>query len=366
MIILAIETSCDETSIALVEGRGGLKKPKFRVIKNLVLSQIKIHAPFGGVVPSLAKREHLKNLPILYQKTLPKNQKLDFVDAIGVTIGPGLEPALWMGIQFAKYLKQKFKNKKIKLIGVNHLEAHLYSFLLSKNLDFKPSKIFPAIALLVSGGHTILLKVKSLTEWKKLGETRDDAVGEAFDKVARLLDLPYPGGPEIEKIAKNGNPKSINFPRPMINQKNYDFSFSGLKTAVLYYLRGQNSKNNLNLEKTKIDKIFSSKRSLSLDKKQIADAAASFQQAAVDILVTKTMRAVREFKAKSIILCGGVASNKNLKSALKKQAEKQEIGFFNPPMKYNTDNAAMVGVAAYLTRLRGKKYKLEAQGNLNI
>lgn len=361
MIILAIETSCDETSIALVKGSGGLKKPKFKVIKNLVLSQIKIHAPFGGVVPTLAKREHLKNLPLLYQQIFPKNQILDNLDIIAVTVGPGLEPALWMGIQFAKSLKQKIKNKKVKLIGVNHLEAHLYSFLLSlKNSAFKPSKIFPAVVLLVSGGHTILLEMKSLTEWKKLGETRDDAVGESFDKVARLLGLPYPGGPEIEKLAVLGDPNAIKFPRPMISQKNYDFSFSGLKTSVLYYLRDLKNIS----KKIKANKFF--KPTTNLEKSLVANVAASFQKAAIDVLIAKTMRAAREFKVKSIILCGGVASNKALKSNLKKEAKKAGLNFFSPPMEYNTDNAAMVGVAAYFTYLRNKKYKLEAKGNLNI
>jgi N6-L-threonylcarbamoyladenine synthase len=254
MRILSIETSCDETAVALVEAKGGLKNLQFKILKNLVASQIKIHRPFGGVVPNLAKREHAKNLPILFNKLKTKNLKLK-ADLIAVTVGPGLEPCLWTGINFAKELYSKLKthNSKLELIGVSHLEGHLYSFLLSqktanpksqilnpkqKTLEFRISNLeFPAISLLVSGGHTILLLMKDLTYYKKLGETRDDAVGECFDKVARLLGLVYPGGPEIEKLAKHGNPDVINFPRPMINQKNYDFSFSGLKTAVLYYLK---------------------------------------------------------------------------------------------------------------------------------
>ena len=249
-LILGIETSCDETGLALVEAAGGLKSPRFKVLKNLVSSQVKIHAPYGGVVPNLAKREHLKNLPVLYKKLMAKPYTLD-PELIAVTVGPGLEPALWTGINFAKSLinadqtADKRRFKKPKLVGVNHLEGHLYSFLLpsqkktasSKFQALSSKRIFPAIALIVSGGHTILLLVKDLKIWKKLGETRDDAVGEAFDKVARLLKLPYPGGPALEKLALRGDPKAIEFPRPMIHEKNYDFSFSGLKTSVLYFLR---------------------------------------------------------------------------------------------------------------------------------
>ena len=204
-----------------MEAKGELKNPRFKILENLVASQIKIHRPFGGVVPNLAKREHLKNLPILLSKILKaKSYKLKAnLDLIAVTVGPGLEPALWTGINFAKesYSKLKTHNSKLKLVGVSHLEGHLYSFLLSHTKEALPyrearkesqwSNIFPAIHLLVSGGHTILILMKDLIHYKKLGETRDDAVGEAFDKVARLLDLPYPGGPEIEKFAKKEIPK---------------------------------------------------------------------------------------------------------------------------------------------------------------
>ena len=241
MKILAIETSCDETGIALIDARGGIRSPKFSVIENLVSSQIPIHRPFGGVVPNLAKREHLKNLPILFEKMMTRHsQNGKFpADLISVTVGPGLEPALWTGIGFAKMLAKKYKKR---LVGANHLEGHLYSFLLPrKNLIARrpvPSaKIFPSIVLIVSGGHTVLLRMDSFSKWRRLGETRDDAAGEAFDKVARLLDLPYPGGPEIEKYAQRGDPQAIAFPRPMLHEKSYDFSFSGLKTAVLYYLK---------------------------------------------------------------------------------------------------------------------------------
>ncbi len=324
MRILGIETSCDETGLALVEASGGLKSPKFRILKNLVASQVKIHAPFGGVVPNLAKREHLKNLPILFKK-IGGGRAADRVDLIAVTVGPGLEPALWTGITFAKqtYNLGRKTNDKLKLIGVNHLEGHLYSVLLPKkshrlSVISHKSKIFPAVALIVSGGHTVLLLMKDLKTWRRLGETRDDAVGEAFDKVARLLKLPYPGGPALEKLAKKGNAAAIDFPRPMIHDKNFDFSFSGLKTSVLYFLRDYKAGKfpSLALSPTSAaNSPFGAAlkgreapaqkagglrghpiRSRSEDfpaKVFLADVAASFQAAAAEVLVKKTMRAAQ-------------------------------------------------------------------------
>ncbi len=356
MIILAIETSCDETGVALLEATGGIRKPQFRVLENLVASQVKIHAPFGGVVPNLAKREHIKNLPILFNRVMGHGPwAMSKVDLICVTVGPGLEPALWTGIGFAGELGKKYT---IPVIGANHLEGHLYSFLLPRkqkavHLKSKISNlknglkienwklIFPAVSLLVSGGHTILLLMQSLARWKKLGETRDDAVGEAFDKVARLLGFPYPGGPEIEDAAKRGRADAINFPRPMMRDKNYDFSFSGLKTAVLYRRREH-------------------------PKEKIADAAASFQKAAIDVLVYKTIRAAKEFGARSVILSGGVAANKSLRRSLTKETRKNSLGFFAPDPAYNLDNAAMIGAAGYFAFLRKKRYKLSARGDLGI
>ncbi len=441
--ILAIETSCDETGIALVQAEGGFSNPRFKVLKNLVSSQIKIHRPFGGVVPGLAKREHTKNLPLLFRKvfgiskseflqlaTRKKFTKINFiranqltkrsfviskqilisklrmekVDLIAVTVGPGLEPALWTGIEFATQLRslidadstqtnaEKIQSRRKsalsprksapKLIGVNHLEGHLYSFLLPQKTassKFKVSHLrqgfgrqesskllFPAITLSVSGGHTVLLLMKNLKTWKKLGETRDDAAGEAFDKVARMLNLSYPGGPEIEKLAKKGNPEAIFFPRPMMNQKNYDFSFSGLKTAVLYHIRGQNSQTNADGTQTNAEK---SRRKSALSPRKSADAAnvaASFQQAVIDVLIAKTMRAAGEYGARSIILCGGVATNKKLRKDMRHETRNKGMNFFVPNMEYNNDNAAMIAAAAYMGLSRKKKYKLEANGNLNI
>jgi N6-L-threonylcarbamoyladenine synthase len=303
MNILAIETSCDETGIALLRAEGGLRAPKFSVLINLVASQIKIHRPFGGVVPNLAKREHLKNLPLLWRRMViqdsriknkkilnPESSFMNQINLITVTVGPGLEPALWAGIGFAKELAKQYRKP---LIGANHLEGHLYSFLLPQPKSgflIRGSRIknlFPAVALIVSGGHTVLLRMKSFSKWQRLGETRDDAAGEAFDKVARLLDLPYPGGPEIEKLAKRGSSNAIIFPRPMLYEKNYDFSFSGLKTAVLYYLRDNTE---LRATNDKFKKQIHNPRSAIRDKPlNKSDVAASFQQAAVDVLVLKTM-----------------------------------------------------------------------------
>ncbi len=348
MLILGIETSCDETALALVQASGNLKTgPKFEVLREVVSSQIAIHRPFGGVVPNLAKREHIKNLPILLKKLLSSNfQLLDSIDAIAVTVGPGLEPALWAGITFAEELGKKYKKP---VIGANHLEGHLYSFLLpnktvNSNVKNQISKIFPAVALIVSGGHTVLLLLKNLKSWKRLGETRDDAVGEAFDKVARVLKLPYPGGPEIQKLVEK-LPKSwkdkINFPRPMIGTKDYDFSFSGLKTSVLYYVRDH--------------KKYSKQ-----------EVAGSFSGAAIDVLTKKTMRAASDFNAQSILLSGGVAANKMLRERLSQRANENGLEFFVAEHKYNTDNAVMIAAAGYLNILRKKKYKMKADGMLNI
>ena len=358
MLILAIETSCDETSLALIEASGGLKKPKFTVVKNIIASQIETHRPWGGVVPNLAKREHLINLPVIFRKiNLPTSQgsghsayKLKNLKLISVTIGPGLEPCLWTGIEFAKKLKkEKFPGAKI--IGVNHLHGHFFSFLLPqkklKNLQtHKLTNFFPAIQLIASGGHTILVLMKSLTKWQKLGETRDDAAGEAFDKTARMLDLPYPGGPEIEKLAEEGDPKAINFPRPMLHSPNYDFSFSGLKTAVLYYIRDLQSKN--------------------LDQKNKADIAASFQEAAIRVLAAKTAKAAKEYGTKTIILSGGVAANLTLRKTLRLTAKNLNINFLSAEKKFQGDNAAMIAVAGYIQLLAKKSNPLKAQGGLSV
>ncbi len=352
MRILAIETSCDESGVSLVKAEGDLNSLEIDIIGELVATQIKIHREYGGVVPGLARREHEKNLPVLFEK-IKGNRELK-PDLLAVTVGPGLDPCLWSGINFAKEV-QESHFPEAKLVGANHLEGHLYSFLLDEKFrisekEFKAKdieNIFPAIALVVSGGHTILILMKSITEWEKLGETRDDAVGEAFDKVARLLNLPYPGGPEIEKIAsfstEGGSTSltSLSFPEPMINSGDYDFSYSGLKTAVLYHLREN-------------------------PESPPEEVAYAFQEAAFAPLVKKVKKAAREYNAQSLLLSGGVAANRSLQKKLEAISHKLSAGFFVAPLKYNTDNAVIIALAAYINSLQGKEYEIKSQPNLSL
>ena len=346
MQILAIETSCDETAIAVVECSGGAESPVFSVRAHVVATQIAIHRPFGGVVPSLAKREHLINLPLVFDQVKKQLSTIHYplvFDRIAVTVGPGLEPALWTGINFANDLAVKLG---VPCVGVNHLEGHIYSNWLPQPLStihYPLPTPFPAVVLLVSGGHTILIVMDSLQSWRKLGETQDDAAGEAFDKVAKMLGLPYPGGPEVEQMAREGNPDFIAFPRPMLHSGDFNFSFSGLKTAVLYHLR------NYPLPTT--------------HSSLVADVCASFQKAAIEVLCAKTMRAAEENGAQSVLICGGVASNAALTVELKKRAEAAGIQFSAPALQYNTDNAVMIAAASYL----GTAHPTEkALPNLNL
>ena len=334
MKILGIETSCDETAMSVIEVSS---KDKIKVLSNVVSSQIKLHAKYGGVVPSLAAREHVKNISHVFKLSLKKANlprtvlgKLANIDLIAVTRGPGLGPGLLVGLTFARTIAWLHKKS---LVGVNHLEGHIYSNWLKPIREISNSKfliskqIFPALNLIVSGGHTELVLMKNHGQYKIIGETVDDAVGEAFDKVARLLGLGYPGGPAVSKIAKKGNPDKYPLPRPMINSKNYNFSYSGLKTAVLYLIR------DLNLKK--------------IDEQTKADIVSSFQKSAIDVLVQKTMRAAKEFKVKSVLLSGGVSANKLLRSELQKNTTEAGIKYFQPPMEYTTDNATMIAIAGY-------------------
>lgn len=410
MIILAIETSCDETSVAIVEGKGGLKNPSFEILSNIVLSQVKIHAHWGGVVPMMAKREHQKNLIPILEKALIKaellkptydvgfknrhrksvltilnrepellEQFLKFIptiktpkiDVIAVTVGPGLEPALWVGINFARVLSLVW-NKPI--VAINHMEGHLLASLLarSSNVKAQTSKLveFSAVALLVSGGHTELVLIKKWGDYEIIGQTRDDAAGECFDKTARMLELPYPGGPEITKQAENFKKYPLTFrmggwtrremekeafniklPRPMIDSKDFDFSFSGLKTAVLYMLRDMKERH-----------------------VNIGDFTPmichEIQQSIIDVLISKTIRAAKEFNAKSIVLGGGVTANRELRLQMKKAVkELTPTALYLPPAELTTDNAAMIAAAGYLHAVK-KEFiepeKLAAQGNLEL
>lgn len=386
MRILAIETSCDETAIAVVKASGGLRNPSFVVEKNIVASQVKTHAPFGGVVPNLAKREHIKNLPLLFKRIFKNSEpelqssKLDQIDLMAVTVGPGLEPALWTGIDFAKRVHKDIFRERIPLLGANHLEGHLYSFLLSQKSVGAKSEIgnsgggktpkaqlknfFPVVSLVVSGGHTILALIEHIGHYRKLGETKDDAIGESFDKVARLLALPYPGGPHLEKMAREGDPNAVRLPSPLINSSDFDFSYSGLKTAVLYYLRDQGIPlDNFSPQKEgkKISQI--------LKKKGIsADLAASFQEAALKVLVKKTMRAVEKFQARAVAIGGGVAANNVLRDRMETAARENvsPVSLFVPPFEFCQDNAVMIASAAYVSFLKKRKLPLIADGNLNL
>ena len=355
MLVLAIETSCDETAMALVEFDA--KKEKIKILASGVSSQIKVHRKFGGVVPSLAAREHEKNLPIVLKKILENSQlqTLDSkIDIIFVTEGPGLIPSLLLGVNFARAIAYRYK---IRILPVNHLSGHLYSPLISTeklNQWQKFKKIeFPVISLIVSGGHTILLLLENLYKYKVLGETRDDAAGEAFDKVGRLLGLPYPAGSELEKLAAGGNDAAFNFPRPMIHQKNYEFSFAGLKTAVLYAFQGFSKLQTLN-------------------SKLKSNIAASFQKAVVDVLTEKTIRAAREFKAKTVLVGGGVINNCVLQYSIKRASRKLKRGIrvLFPDRSLTTDNALMIAAAGFLKLLSGTRPKtwktIDADANLRL
>jgi len=339
--ILGIDTSCDDTALALLE----IKNCKVRIISNVVSSQIKLHAKYGGVYPMLAKREHQKNLPLVFKKVV-QGHNFDFV---GVTAGPGLEPCLWQGINFAKDLAEKTKKP---LISVNHIEAHILANWLQpthqcQKSDVK-SQMFPAVCLVVSGGHTQLLLMRAVGKYKLIGETRDDAAGECFDKTARIMGLEYPGGPIIAKYAARHKGCSLSvLPRPMMKQKNYDFSFSGLKTAVLYKIRKEKKK--------------------AKSEKYIQATSSEIQQSIIDVLIHKTVKAAKDFKVKSIILGGGVAANEELRKQFFSivNCQMPNVKFLVPPKKFCTDNAAMVALTAFYHR-REKVKKIKANGLLSV
>ncbi len=323
--ILGIETSCDETAASVLVGELGSIKPDFTIKSSVVKSQIPLHRKTGGVVPEVAARAHLQNImPAVSLALEQANVGLDGLDYIAVTSGPGLVVSLVVGVEFAKGLSYA---SGVPLLPTNHMAGHLYS---AFGGDAKIQ--FPALAVVVSGGHTMLLLMKDYYHFKVIGNTVDDAVGEAFDKVARVLGLPYPGGPEISKLALQGS-ESINFPRPMLSQKNYNFSFSGLKTAVANYVKAQ-------------------KR---LTPKLKADIAHSFEQAAVDVLAQKALRAAKLYACKTIALAGGVAANRVLRARLEKDANANKMTFTVPPFALCTDNAAMIAIAAYFNLRGGAK-----------
>ena len=335
MKILGIETSCDETAVAVLE----INKDTVKVLSNTISSQIKLHAKYGGVVPNLAAREHVKNISHVFKLALKESKIKDFkkeIDLIAVTRGPGLGPALLVGIPFAKAIAWKYEKP---LIGTSHLEGHIYSNWLEKvGVDRKLKPKFPILNLIVSGGHTELILMEDYGKYKLIGETLDDAVGEAFDKVARLLGLGYPGGPVISKISEQGNPDHYPLPSPMLKSKDYNFSYSGLKTAVLYLLR------DLNLKR--------------IDNQTKADIAASFQKAAVNVLLQKTIRAAKEYQVRSIFLSGGVSANKYLRTELEKSTKELKINYSQPEFEYTGDNAAMIAMAGYFSSKNKKSQDL--------
>jgi N6-L-threonylcarbamoyladenine synthase len=317
-LILAIESSCDETAAAVVaDGR--------RVLSNVISSQIKTHALYGGVVPEIASREHVKAIDSVIDLALKESGKtLDDITAIAVTYGPGLVGALLVGLSEAKALA--FAAKK-PLVPVHHIEGHIAANYI-QNVNWKP----PFLCLVVSGGHTHLVHIKDYDHFEILGKTRDDAAGEAFDKVARVLDIPYPGGPGIDKLSDEGDPNAIAFPRVTLEADSYDFSFSGLKSAVLNYL------NNAKMTGSTINR---------------ADVAASFQQAVVDVLAEKAMRACKELGINKLAMAGGVTANKHLRSRMQAECDKHGIEMCVPAPALCTDNAAMIGSAAYYEYMSG-------------
>lgn len=329
--ILAIESSCDETAAAVIKnGR--------EVCSNIIFSQIELHKLYGGVVPEIASRKHIEKINQVINEALVKAQiALNDVDAIAVTYGPGLVGALLVGVAEAKAIAYATKKP---LVGVHHIEGHIAANYI-ENLDLEP----PFMCLVVSGGHTHLVKVLDYDQFEIVGKTRDDAAGEAFDKVARAIGLGYPGGPKIDALAKEGNKEAIAFPRAKVDGNEYDFSFSGLKSAVLNYL------NQCEMKQIEVNN---------------ADVAASFQYAVIDVLTTHAIQAAKEMGMNKLAVAGGVASNSSLRESLQQACEKEGIQFYHPSPIYCTDNAAMIGVAGYYSYIKGVRHGLDLNAVPNL
>lgn len=331
ILILAIESSCDETAAAVVKnGR--------EVLSNIISSQIELHKLYGGVVPEIASRKHIEKINQVIEEALQSaHVTLDDLDAIGVTYGPGLVGALLVGVAEAKAISYA---KHLPLVGVHHIEGHISANYI-ENKELEP----PFPCLVVSGGHTHLVIVEDYGKYRILGRTRDDAAGEAFDKVARAIGLGYPGGPKIDKLAKEGNADAIAFPKAHVAEAPYDFSFSGLKSAVLNYLNGCRMRG---------EEICQ------------ADVAASFQKAVVEVLVEHAMMAVKEYGFDKLAIAGGVASNSALRGAMQQACEKNHIQFYYPSPILCTDNAAMIGAAAYYEYINGTRSGLDLNAVPNL
>jgi len=336
MRILAIETSCDDTGAAVIlDGRS--------ILSNIVSSQVPIHQKYGGVVPELASRRHIESIvPIVTEALESAGVTLKEIDGIAVTQGPGLVGSLLVGLSFAKSVAFA---SGLPFVGVNHIEAHLSAIFLEE----KPPR-FPFIGLVVSGGHTSLYRMDGFGKYKRLGQTRDDAAGEAFDKVAKLLGLGYPGGPIIDELSRTGNPRAIRFPRPVLSKKSFDFSFSGLKTAVVNYVK------------------TNPPSPMGYPENLIKDIVSSFQEAVVEVLVKKTLQAAQDQKLKRIVLSGGVAANQRLRQKIKEESFERKLNVYVPSPSFCTDNAAMVGVVGYEYLKRGIRspYSLNAFSNLPL
>ena len=331
ILILAIESSCDETAAAVV--RNGRE-----VLSNVISSQIALHTLYGGVVPEIASRKHIEKINQVIEEALAEAKvTLQEIDAIAVTYGPGLVGALLVGVSAAKAISFA---TGIPLIGVHHIEGHISANYI-ENKELEP----PFICLVASGGHSHLVVVKEYGEYEIIGRTRDDAAGEAFDKVARAIGLGYPGGPKIDKLSKEGNPEAIHFPRATVAENEYDFSFSGLKSAVLNYLNGCQMKG---------------------EAVNTADVAASFQKAVIDVLVEHSIHAVKEFGYDKFAIAGGVASNSSLRAAFEEECKKQKISFYHPSPIFCTDNAAMIGVAGYYEYIKGVRSGLDLNAVPNL
>ena len=334
MLVLAIETSCDDTGAAVVlNGR--------KILSNVVSSQVSIHQKYGGVVPELASRRHIESIvPIVTEALEMGKVTLRDVDGISVTQGPGLVGSLLVGLSFAKSLSFV---TGLPFIGVNHIEAHLSAIFLE---EAHPK--FPFVGLVVSGGHTSLFRVDGFGKYKRLGQTRDDAAGEAFDKVAKLLSLGYPGGPVIDELSKSSNPKAVRFPRPTLGKNSLDFSFSGLKTAVVNYVKSH------------------PEPAGGYSEELIRDIVSSFQEAVVDVLVKKTFQAAQHQGLRRIVLSGGVAANRRLRERIKEEASQQKVKVYIPSPSFCTDNAAMVGVVGYEYLKRGIRSPLSLNAFSNL
>lgn len=325
--ILAIETSCDETAASVV--RNG-----YEVLSNIVNSQIESHKRFGGVVPEVASRHHVENITMVIEEALVEaHMTWEDIDAVAVTEGPGLIGALLVGINAAKALALAHSKP---LIPVHHIAGHVYANHIEERLTF------PMLALVISGGHTELVLMKDHMAFEVLGETRDDAVGEAYDKVARTIDLPYPGGPHVDRLAASGE-DVLEFPRPIMDD--YDFSFSGLKSAVINKLHNLNQKG------------------ISYNKE---DVAASFQASVIDVLTTQTFKALEDYDIKQLLICGGVAANRGIRARMEKMCDSNDVKLLIPPLNLCTDNAAMIGAAAYYQYIAGKFGTMDINGRSNI